>query len=60
LKHECETGDGREARDSIHSEHEGEKVAASLIFRDLGITSAITGRHSTYQGKVMIAVPRQK
>lgn len=60
LKYECETEDGREARGSIRSEVEGEKMAASVIFWDLGITDAITDKHRTYQGNVTITVPRQK
>ncbi len=57
LTYDCETEDGREASGSIRSEVEGEKVAASVIFWDLGITDAITDKHRTYQGNITIPVP---
>jgi len=57
LVYNCSTEDGREASGSIKSEVEGEKMAASVIFWDLGITDAITDKHRTYQGNVMIPVP---
>lgn len=57
LTYDCSTEDGREASGSIRSEVEGEKMAASVIFWDLGITDAITDKHRTYQGNVMIPVP---
>jgi hypothetical protein len=57
LNYDCETEDGREASGSIRSEVEGEKVAASVIFWDLGITDAITDKHRTYQGNITIPVP---
>ncbi len=60
LKYDCETDDGRSAVGSIRSEVEGEKMAASVIFWDLGITDAITDKHRTYQGNVTITVPRAK
>ena len=60
LKYDCETDDGRKAVGSIRSEVEGEKMAASVIFWDLGITDAITDKHRTYQGNVTITVPRAK
>jgi hypothetical protein len=37
---------------------EGGKMAASIIFWDLGITDAITDKHRTYQGNVIIPVPK--
>ena len=58
LKYDCETNDGREAVGSIRSEVEGEKMAASIIFWDLGITDSITDNHRTYQGNVTITVPK--
>jgi hypothetical protein len=58
LKYDCETNDGREAVGSIRSEVEGEKMAASIIFWDLGITDSITDKHRTYQGNVTITVPK--
>lgn len=33
-------------------------MTASVIFWDLGITDAITDKHRTYQGNVVIAVPK--
>lgn len=57
LVYDCTTEDGREASGSIRSEVEGEKMAASVIFWDLGITDAITDKHRTYQANVMIPVP---
>ena len=57
LVYSCSTADGREATGSIRSEVEGEKMAASVIFWDLGITDAITDKHRTYQGNVVIPVP---
>lgn len=57
LSYDCTTEDGREAAGSIRSEVEGEKMAASIIFWDLGITDAITDKHRTYQANVIIPVP---
>ncbi len=56
LVYDCTTEDGREATGSIRSEMEGGKMAASVIFWDLGITDAITDKHRTYQGNVVIPV----
>ncbi len=57
LVYNCETEDGRTAEGSIESEVEGGKMAASVIFWDLGITDAITDKHRTYDGTVVIPVP---
>ena len=57
LVYKCSTQDGRAATGSIRSEMEGEKVAASVIFWDLGITDAITDKARTYQGNIVIPVP---
>lgn len=57
LLYECVTADGRKATGSVRSEVEGEKMAASMIFWDLGITDSITDKHRTYQGNVVIPVP---
>lgn len=54
LVYDCTTLDGREATGAIRSEVEGEKMAASVIFWDLGITDAITDKHRTYQGNIVI------
>jgi hypothetical protein len=56
LNYDCSTDDGREAAGSIQSEMEGGKMAASVVFWDLGITDAITDKHRTYQGNVVIPV----
>lgn len=56
LLYECKTDDGREAIGSVTSEIEGGKLAASIIFWDLGITDAITDKHRTYQGNIVIPV----
>jgi hypothetical protein len=60
LVYDCTTEDGREASGSIRSEVEGEKMAASVIFWDLGITDAITDKHRTYQGNIIIPVLPKK
>ncbi|MEQ8734556.1 MAG: hypothetical protein RIC29_06510 [Rhodospirillaceae bacterium] len=60
LTYDCETEDGREAVGSIRSEMEGEKLAASVVFFDLGITDAITDKHRTYQGNVVIPLRARK
>lgn len=54
LVYDCNTHDGRSVTGSIKSEIEGEKVAASVVFWDLGITDAITDKHRTYQGNIVI------
>jgi hypothetical protein len=60
LTYTCTTEDGRQASGSIRSEMEGEKLAASVAFFDLGITDAITDKHRTYQGNVVIPVTPKK
>jgi hypothetical protein len=57
LLYNCTTKDGREVSGSIRSEVEGEKMAASIIFWDFGITDSITDKHRTYQGNIIIPVP---
>lgn len=56
LRYTCTTSNGDTASGAIRSEIEGEKMAASVIFWDLGITDAITDKHRTYQGNVVIPV----
>ena len=56
LIYDCKTRDGREATGSVRSEMEGGKLIASVLFWDLGITDAITDKHRTYQGNVVIPV----
>ena len=60
LHYDCETDDGRESNGSIRSEMEGGKLAASVVFFDLGITDAITDKHRTYQGNVVLPVTPKK
>jgi hypothetical protein len=57
LIYDCKTVDGREARGAVQSEIEGSKLAASVLFLDLGITDSITDKHRTYSGYVIIQVP---
>jgi len=56
LVYDCETQHGSEAHGSIKSETEAGKLAASVVFFDLGITDAITDKHRTYQGNIVIPV----
>jgi hypothetical protein len=56
----CKTLDGREATGAVQSEIEGAKLAASVVFIDLGITDAITDKHRTYQGNVVIPIQPKK
>jgi len=56
LIYNCSTEDGRVVAGSIRSEMEGEKMAASVVFFDFGITDAITDKHRTYRGNVVIPV----
>ena len=37
-----------------------QKLAASVVFFDFGITDAITDKHRTYQGNVVIPVTPKK
>lgn len=56
LQYECLTADGRQAVGSIRSEIEAEKIGASVLFLDLGITDAITDKHRRYSDNVVIPV----
>ena len=58
LKYRCETSDGRKANGSIASEIEGAKFGASVLFIDLGITDAITDKHRSYEGNIVIPMRR--
>lgn len=60
LLYNCTTEDDRHANGLVESEIEGGKLAASIIFWDLGITDAITDKHRTYQRQVIIPVPAKK
>ena len=41
---------------SIKSEIEAEKIGASVLFIDLGITDAITDKHRTYPSNFVLPV----
>jgi hypothetical protein len=56
LEYDCTTNDGTRSTGSIRSEMEGGKLAASVVFFDLGITDAITDKHRIYQGNIVIPV----
>jgi len=56
LNYDCTTEEGKEATGSVRSEMEGGKLAASVVFFDLGITDAITDKHRIYQGNIVIPV----
>ena len=56
LHYNCTIEDGRKATGIIRSQMEGGKLAASVVFLDLGITDAITDKHRTYQGDIVIPV----
>jgi hypothetical protein len=58
LMYDCTLEDGRIATGYIHSEMEGGKMAASVVFLDLGITDAITDKHRTYQRDIVIPITR--
>lgn len=60
LIYDCESEDGRDSDGSIVSEMEGAKLTASVIFFDLGITDAITDKHRTYQGNIVIPLAPKK
>ena len=56
LFYDCVTEDGMASSGIVRSEMEGEKLAASVVFLDLGITDAITDMHRTYQGIIVLPV----
>ncbi len=56
LRYDCETDDGKKASGTIKSSIEGEKLGASIVFIDLGITDAITDKHRTYPSSFVIPV----
>ena len=56
LNYDCTTKSGKSAVGSIPSSVEGEKIAASVIFFDLGITDAITEKGRTYPASFVIPV----
>ena len=56
LRYNCTTKSGKTAFGSIPSEMEGGKLAASVVFFDLGITDSITDKHRTYTPNFVIPV----
>ena len=56
LRYDCETEGGKKAVGTIKSSIEGEKLGASILFIDLGITDAITDKHRTYPSSFVIPV----
>ncbi len=60
LVYDCKTEDGRESKGQVTSEMEGEKLIASVLFFDFGITDAITDKHRKYQGNIVIPVSSPK
>lgn len=56
LVYDCNTEKGMASTGTIRSEMEGEKLAASVVFFDFGITDAITDMHRTYQGNIVLPV----
>ena len=60
LVYNCTTVDGKELNGAIKSQVEGGKMAASVIFWDLGITDSITDKHRRYQNNVIIPMEEGK
>ena len=60
LVYNCTTAEGRELNGAVQSQVEGGKMAASVIFWDLGITDAITDKHRRYQNNVIIPMEEGK
>ena len=56
LRYDCKTDDGRTAVGAIASEIEAEKIGASILFIDLGITDAITDKHRKYPSSFIIPI----
>lgn len=56
LKYDCTTDSGKKVVGTIKSSIEGEKLGASVVFFDLGITDAITDKHRTYPPSFVIPV----
>lgn len=56
LNYNCETKAGKKAVGSIPSSMEGGKIAASVVFFDLGITDSITEKGRTYPPSFVIPV----
>ena len=60
LNFDCKTENGDSALGMVSSEMDAAKFGASVIFIDLGITDAITDKHRTYQGNVVIPVKKSR
>lgn len=58
LNFDCVTERGGKALGMVTSEMDAAKFGASVVFIDLGITDAITDKHRTYQGNVVIPIRR--
>ena len=56
LRFDCESENGKKGYGSIPSGMEGGKMAASVVFFDLGITDAITDKSRTYPPSYVIPV----
>ena len=56
LRYSCVTDAGKTAVGTIKSSIEGEKLGASVVFFDLGITDAITDKHRTYPTSFVVPV----
>ena len=56
LRYNCVTDAGKTAVGTIKSSIEGEKLGASVLFIDLGITDAITDKHRTYPTSFVVPV----
>ena len=56
LFYDCFTENDMASSGTVRSEMEGEKLAASVVFLDLGITDSITDMHRTYQGNIVLPV----
>ena len=56
LRYSCVTDAGKTAVGTIKSSIEGEKLGASVLFIDLGITDAITDKHRTYPSSFVVPV----
>ena len=58
LKYDCTTEDGRNVIGMVTSGIEAEKIGASVLFLDLGITDAITDMHRTYPNSFVITIKK--
>ena len=56
LQYDCKTKKGKTAVGTIPSSMEGGKIAASVVFWDLGITDSITEKGRTYPASFVIPV----